>query len=104
MQGDDSLVHLENGCICCDLNEEFVKQVVQLSQRGGFDFIVVENTGVADPEPVAESLIEPSIAVGDTKDKLVDIVKLGVPPRGMGVLVLRLMRFALLLRYMFRRL
>lgn len=84
LQGDDSLVHLENGCICCDLNEEFVKQVVELSQRGGFDYIVVENTGVADPEPVAESLIEPSIAIGEAKDKLTDIVKLGTSLRSLG--------------------
>eukprot|EP00892_Ulva_mutabilis_P000081 jgi/Ulvmu1/10073/UM006_0020.1 len=76
VKGDDSMVHLENGCICCDLNEEFVKQVVSLARQGEFDYIVVENTGVADPEPVAESLIEPSMVVGETNDKLVDVVKL----------------------------
>lgn len=78
VQGNDSLVHLENGCICCDLNEEFVTQVVTLAKERAFDYILVENTGVAEPEPVAESLIDPSIAVGEAKDKLGDIVKLGV--------------------------
>eukprot|EP00892_Ulva_mutabilis_P000080 jgi/Ulvmu1/10072/UM006_0019.1 len=76
VKGDDSLVHLENGCICCDLNEEFVAQVVSLARQGTFDYIVVENTGVADPEPVAESLIEPGILVGENNDRLVDMVKL----------------------------
>lgn len=78
LQGKDTLVHLENGCICCDLNEEFVTQVASLARGGGFEYILVENTGVAEPEPVAESLIEPSITVGEARDKLGDIVKLGV--------------------------
>lgn len=79
MQGKDSLVHLENGCICCDLNEEFVKQVVDLAHGGAVDYILVENTGVAEPEPVAQSLIEQGILVGtgDVKEKLPDVVKLG---------------------------
>lgn len=71
------MVHLENGCICCDLNEEFVKQVVTLARKGTFDYILVENTGVAEPEPVAESLVDPSIAIGDAKERLGDMVKLG---------------------------
>lgn len=79
MQGDDTLVHLENGCICCDLNEEFVKNVVALSRSGKFDYIIVENTGVANPEPVAVSLVDESLGVGAVaKEKLVDLVKMGV--------------------------
>lgn len=70
-------MHLENGCICCDLNEEFVKQVVSLYRLGGFDYILVENTGVADPEPVAESLVNQGIGLAGSKEKLTDMVKLG---------------------------
>ena len=80
MQGKDSLVHMENGCICCDLNEEFLAQVVGLAREGTVDYILVESTGVADPEPVAESLIEPSLTIGEAKDKLGDMVKLGMHP------------------------
>jgi G3E family GTPase len=66
------------------LNEEFLKQVVSLTREGGFDYVIVENTGVAEPEPVAQSLIDPSIAVGEAGESLTSFVRLGVPHHHAG--------------------
>jgi G3E family GTPase len=76
-QDHDSLVHLENGCICCDLNGAFVDEVIKLASEGNYDYLLVENTGVADPEPVAASIAAPSAAAGEKVKSLSGLVKLG---------------------------
>ncbi|KAK1548220.1 hypothetical protein Q3G72_023873 [Acer saccharum] len=53
VQGGEQFVELDNGCLCCALNEDLDKTIRALVQRGGFDRIVIETTGVADPLPVA---------------------------------------------------
>lgn len=63
MQKNDALVHFENGCVCCDLNDELLDQIVKLVQSGSYDNIIIEVTGVADPEGVVKSLSGPIAAI-----------------------------------------
>lgn len=53
VQGGEQFVELDNGCLCCALNEDLDKTIRELVARGGFERIVVETTGLADPLPVA---------------------------------------------------
>ncbi len=49
----DGFVELHNGCICCDLRDDFIFEVSRLARMGRFDHLIVEATGVAEPLPVA---------------------------------------------------
>ena len=53
---DDSLVPLQNGCICCTLKEDLMKQVADLAQTGKFDYILIEASGVCEPLPIVQTL------------------------------------------------
>ncbi|WP_281183714.1 GTP-binding protein [Staphylococcus schleiferi] len=52
---DEKLVELSNGCICCTLREDLLKEVERIVQRGGIDQIVIESTGISEPVPVAQT-------------------------------------------------
>ncbi|MBO7218592.1 MAG: GTP-binding protein [Clostridia bacterium] len=58
---DDSLVALQNGCICCTLNEDLIKQICELIGKGCFDHIVIEASGICEPLPIVQSIV----AIGD---------------------------------------
>lgn len=49
----DGFVELHNGCICCDLRDDFIFEVSRLARMGRFDQLFVEATGVAEPLPIA---------------------------------------------------
>jgi G3E family GTPase len=53
---DDSLVALQNGCICCTLKMDLVNQVGEITSTGKFDYIVIEASGICEPEPIAQTL------------------------------------------------
>ncbi|MCR5348465.1 MAG: GTP-binding protein [Bacilli bacterium] len=53
---DQSLVALQNGCICCTLREDLLDQVAGLVDSGKFDHILIEASGVCEPLPIAETL------------------------------------------------
>ena len=55
-QKDDSLVALQNGCICCTLKADLIEQVYELMRTGRFDYIVIEASGICEPEPIAQTL------------------------------------------------
>lgn len=55
-QNDDSLVPLQNGCICCTLKMDLVKQLSDLASSGTFDYIVIEASGICEPEPIAQTI------------------------------------------------
>ena len=53
---DDSLVALQNGCICCTLKADLIEQVYELMKLERFDYIVIEASGICEPEPFAQTL------------------------------------------------
>lgn len=53
---DDSLVPLTNGCICCTLKMDLVKQLHELCSAGRFDYIVIEASGICEPAPIAQTI------------------------------------------------
>lgn len=53
---DDSLVPLTNGCICCTLKMDLVKQLYDLCSAGRFDYIVIEASGICEPAPIAQTI------------------------------------------------
>lgn len=55
-QGDDSLVALQNGCICCTLKMDLVKQLNDIINTKHFDYIVIEASGICEPAPIAQTI------------------------------------------------
>ena len=55
-QKDDSLVALQNGCICCTLKMDLVEQLTDLVKMQQFDYIVVEASGICEPAPIAQTI------------------------------------------------
>ena len=55
-QGDDSLVALQNGCICCTLKMDLVKQLQDIIAMHRFDYIVIEASGICEPAPIAQTI------------------------------------------------
>ena len=55
-QKDDSLVALQNGCICCTLKMDLVEQLTELMKDSRFDYIVIEASGICEPEPIAQTI------------------------------------------------
>ena len=53
---DDSLVPLQNGCICCTLKMDLVAQLNDLCRSGKFDYIVIEASGICEPAPIAQTI------------------------------------------------
>lgn len=50
---DEQLVEMTNGCICCTLRDDLLKEVSQLAAQGRFDYLLIEATGISEPLPVA---------------------------------------------------
>ncbi|MBQ6724389.1 MAG: GTP-binding protein [Paludibacteraceae bacterium] len=55
-QQDDSLVALQNGCICCSLKMDLISQLHDLCAQKAFDYIVIEASGICEPAPIAQTL------------------------------------------------
>lgn len=55
-QKDDSLMALSNGCICCTLKMDLVKQLTDIASMHKFDYIVIEASGICEPEPIARTI------------------------------------------------
>ena len=55
-QQDDSLVALQNGCICCTLKMDLVKQLQDIIELQRFDYIVIEASGICEPAPIAQTI------------------------------------------------
>lgn len=55
-QKDDSLVALQNGCICCTLKMDLVQQICDITRLQRFDYIVIEASGICEPAPIAQTI------------------------------------------------
>ncbi len=55
-EGDDSLVPLQNGCICCTLKMDLVQQLSDIVSEQRFDYIVIEASGICEPAPIAQTI------------------------------------------------
>lgn len=53
---DDSLVALQNGCICCTLKGDLIEQIYEIMRMQKFDYIVIEASGICEPEPIARTI------------------------------------------------
>ncbi len=52
---DETLVEMTNGCICCTLRDDLLKEVRRLAEERRFDYLLIESTGIAEPLPVAST-------------------------------------------------
>ena len=53
----EEILQMNNGCVCCTVRKDLVKSIQLLLRRGGFDYILIETTGIADPAPVAQTFL-----------------------------------------------
>ncbi len=76
---DETLVEMSNGCICCTLRDDLLKEVARLAREGRFDYLVIESTGISEPLPVAATFDfrdEAGFSLGDLAriDTMVTVV------------------------------
>ncbi len=53
----EEIMQMNNGCVCCTIRKDLVQGVQKLIKRGGFDYLLIETTGIADPGPVAQTFL-----------------------------------------------
>ena len=72
---DDDIVELNNGCICCTINDDLVKTVHKILERKEkLDYLIVETTGVADPVPVAVTFLSTELRGKTRLDSIITVV------------------------------
>jgi G3E family GTPase len=72
---DENMVELNNGCICCTINEDLVNAVHKIMERGEkIDYLVVETTGLADPLPVALTFLGTELRDMTRLDSIITMV------------------------------
>ena len=71
-RSEEKLVEMSNGCICCTLREDLLREVNKLATEGRFDHLVIESTGISEPLPVAETFT----FADETGQSLSDVARL----------------------------
>jgi len=72
---DDDILELSNGCLCCTVRKDLVKGVQSLLKKGGFDYLLIETTGIADPGPVAQTFLNiPQLQQFVRMDSIITVV------------------------------
>ena len=72
---DDDVLELSNGCLCCTVRKDLVKGVQTLVKKGGFDYLLIETTGIADPGPVAQTFLNiPALQQFVRMDSIITVV------------------------------
>ncbi len=80
IQGDEQIVEMNNGCICCTVRGDLVRILGELAQKQAagqlrFDRVIIETTGLADPAPVAQTFfVEDAIYADYTLDAIITVV------------------------------
>ena len=70
-QKDDSLVALQNGCICCTLKMDLIEQLRDITRQQRFDYIVIEASGICEPAPIAQTICSiPTMGLEYVRDGL----------------------------------
>lgn len=70
---EEKLVELSNGCICCTLREDLIKEVSALARQRKFDYLLIESTGISEPIPVAQTF---SFETGEPLNDLTPFTRL----------------------------
>ena len=69
------MLELSNGCLCCTVRKDLVKGVQSLVKKGGFDYLLIETTGIADPGPVAQTFLKiPQLQHDVRMDSIITVV------------------------------
>ena len=76
---DEALVEMSNGCICCTLRDDLLKEVARLAADGRFEYLLIESTGISEPVPVAQTFTftdEDGVSLADVArlDTMVTVV------------------------------
>jgi G3E family GTPase len=75
VSSDDDIVKLNNGCICCTINEDLVKTVHKILERKEkIDYLIVETTGIADPLPIAVTFLSTELRGKTRLDSIITVV------------------------------
>ena len=72
---NDEVLERSNGCVCCTVRKDLVKGVQNLLKKGGFDYLLIETTGIADPGPVAQTFLNiPQLQQFVRMDSIITVV------------------------------
>ena len=66
-------MELQNGCMCCGLKEDLLKEIHTIAKSGKYDMLLVEGSGVAEPMPVAQGIASYDVGRGKTLEDIIHL-------------------------------